>query len=77
MKKWRQTVQILLTNIGSLDHAYVIPAISNTAHTFLCEMSDKSRNVGFLCGRTSTGYDCRELGRNFNEFCLEHIKTQL
>lgn len=43
-----------LTNVCSLYHAYVIPAITNATHPLLYEVADETCYVRFLCRGTTT-----------------------
>jgi hypothetical protein len=36
------------TDVGSLDHAHIVPAIAYTANTLFGEIPDKTRNVCLL-----------------------------
>ena len=49
-------VGMALTNIGSLDHAHIVSAVTNTANSFLGISSDHTSDVGFLSRRTTTRY---------------------
>ena len=66
-----------LTDIGSLDHADVIPAISDAADGLLGEGPDETRNIRFLGRRTATSDHGRELGGENDEFVAEAIQAEL
>src|SRR5712672_2198269 len=49
------------TDIGSLDHAHVVPAIADTANALFGEIPDKTRDVCLLRRGAPTRYDSGEL----------------
>jgi hypothetical protein len=64
-----------LTNICCLDHADIVPTISNAAHSFLSMLTDQSSNIGLLSRRTTAGDDGGKFGGNFDKLILEEIQT--
>jgi hypothetical protein len=67
----------LRTNISSLDHAHVVPAISDAADTLLGELPDKPRDVRLLRRGAPTRNDGGELGRDLNKLVLEQREAEL
>ena len=65
------------TDIGSLDHAHVVPAITDTTNALFGEISDKTRDVCLLRRRTPTSDDSRKLGRDLNKLVLEQGEAEL
>ena len=65
------------TDIGSLDHAHVVPAIADTANSLFGEISDKTRDVCLLRRRAPARDDSGELGRDLNELVLEQGEAEL
>ena len=65
------------TDIGSLGHAHVVPAIADTTNALFGEISDKTRDVCLLRRRAPTSDDSRELGRDVNKLVLEQGKAEL
>jgi hypothetical protein len=66
-----------LTDIGSLDHAHVVPAIADTANSLFGEISDKTRDVCLLRRRAPARDDSGELGRDLNKLVLEQGEAEL
>ncbi len=65
------------TNIGSLDHAHVVPTISNTADALLGEVPNKPRDVCLLSRRAPASDDSGELGRDLDKLVLEQCEAEL
>jgi hypothetical protein len=65
------------TDIGSLDHAHVIPTISNAADTLLSVAPDKPGDVCFLRRGAPAGDDGGELGCDLYKLVLEQVKAEL
>jgi hypothetical protein len=65
------------TDIGSLDHAHVVPAISDAADALLGEATDQPGNVCFLRWRAPARDDGRKLRRDLYKLILEQAETQL
>ena len=65
------------TNIRSLDHAHVIPAISNAANALLGIIPDKPSDVCLLRRRAPARDNGRELGRDLNKLVLEQGQAEL
>ena len=60
-----------LTNVGSLDHANVVPSVSDTTHTFLGMLPDEASDISLLGRRTSACDYGGELGSNLYELIRE------
>ena len=60
-----------------MNHAHVVPAISDAADALLGEVPDKPGDVCFLCRRAPTRNDGGELGRDLNKLVLEQGKAEL
>jgi len=60
-----------------LDHAHVVPAITDAADALLGELPDKPSDVRFLRWRTSARDDGGELGRDLNKLVLEQGEAEL
>jgi hypothetical protein len=54
-----------------LDHAHVVPAISDAANALLGEVRDEAGNVCFLHWRAPARDEGREFCRNLNDLVLE------
>lgn len=65
------------TDIGSLDHAHVVPAVSDAADALLGEVTDQPGDVCFLRWRTPACNDSRQLRRDLDKLMLEQVKAQL
>ena len=65
------------TNIVSLDHAHVVPAIADTTNALFGEISDKTRDVCLLRRRAPTSDDSGKLGRDVNKLVLEQGEAEL
>ena len=61
------------TDVCSLDHADVVSAVPDAAHSFLGESANEASNIGLLCRRTPTGDYSREFRGNFDELILEQV----
>ena len=59
------------TNIRSLDHADVVSAVPDAAHSFLGKGANEARNICLLCRRTSTGDYRRKFRGNLDKLILE------
>jgi hypothetical protein len=60
-----------------LDHAHVVPAISDAADALLGEVPDKPGDVCFLRRRAPARDDSGELGRDLNKLVLEQGEAKL
>ena len=65
------------TDIGSLDHAHIVPAIADTTNALFGEISDNTRDVYLLRRRTPVRDDSAELGRDHNKLVLKQGKAEL
>ena len=65
------------TNIGSLDHAHVVPAIPDTTNALFGEIPDKTRDVCLLRRRAPTSEDSGKLGRDVNKLVLKQGEAEL
>ena len=65
------------TNIRSLDHAHVIPAISDAANALLGVIPDKPGDVCLLRRRAPACNNGGELRRDFNKLVLEQGQAKL
>ena len=66
-----------LTDVCSLYHAHVVPTIANTTHPFLGVVTNETRHVCFLRGRTAARDDSGQLRGYFDKFILVQIQTEL
>jgi hypothetical protein len=60
-----------------LDHAHVIPAISNAADALLGKLPDKPGDVCFLRRGAPARDDGGKLGRDLNKLVLEQGEAEL
>ena len=65
------------TNIRSLDHAHVVPAISDAANALLGVVPDKPCDVCLLRWRAAACNNGGELGRDLNKLVLEQGQAEL
>ena len=65
------------TDVGSLYHAHVVPAIADTTNTLFGEIPDKPRDVCLLRWGAPARDDSGELGRDLNKFVLEQGEAEL
>jgi hypothetical protein len=65
------------TDISSLDHGHVIPAVADTAHRLSCEAPNQQSDIGFLSWRAAACYDCRQLGSEKDELFAELVEADL
>jgi hypothetical protein len=65
------------TDIGSLDHAHVVPAIADTANALFGVIPDKTRDVCLLRRRAPARDDSGELSRYLNKLVLEQGEAEL
>ena len=68
---------MILTNVGSLDHADVVSTIANTADALLGMLPDEPGNICLLRWRASAGNDSGKLRRDLDELVLEHVEAEL
>lgn len=64
------------TNVGSLDHGYVVSTIANTADAFFSVFANEAGDVGFLCGGAATGYDTGEADGDRDEVVAEVVEEE-
>ncbi|CAF3530522.1 unnamed protein product [Fusarium graminearum] len=59
------------TDIGSLNHGYIVATIANTAHALLGVLADELSNLGFLVWRATASNNSRQLNGDRDEFEAE------
>ncbi|KAI6757675.1 hypothetical protein HG531_003500 [Fusarium graminearum] len=55
------------TDIGSLNHGYIVATIANTAHALLGVLADELSNLGFLVWRATASNNSRQLNGDRDE----------
>jgi hypothetical protein len=65
------------TNVSGLDHAHVVPTITNAAHTLLSKTPDEPGDICLLRWRTSTRDNGGKFGRNLYKFVFEKGEAEL
>ena len=65
------------TDISSLDHAYVVPTITDTAHALFSIAPDESSDICFLRRRASTRNYGRKFGCDLYELVLKQAEAEL
>ena len=65
------------TDISGLDHAHVVPTVTDTAHALLSIAPDEPGDICLLCWGTSTRDNGGEFGGDLNELILKQGKAEL
>ena len=65
------------TNVSGLDHAYVVPTITNAAYALLSITPDEPGDICLLGRRASTRDDCGKFGCNLYELIFEEGEAEL
>ena len=65
------------TNVSGLDHAYVVPTITNAAYALLSITPDEPGDICLLSRRASTRDDCGKFGCNLYELVFEEGEAEL
>jgi hypothetical protein len=63
------------TNVGCLDHADIVPAISDATDPLLSVLPNEPGNIGFLSRRTSASNYDRELSCYIDERRFVLVQT--
>jgi hypothetical protein len=65
------------TNVSGLDHAHVVPTITNAAHALLSKTPDEPGDICLLRRRTSTCDNGRKFGRNLYKLIFKKVEAEL
>ena len=73
----QETNCAVLTNVGRLNHANIVTAVSDAADGFVTELADQAGDVSLLRRGATTSHNSRQLSRQRNELGAELVETQL
>lgn len=65
------------TDIGGLDHRDIVSAIADTAHPLFRVRADQTRDISFLCRRTTAGDDGGQLRRQLDKVLTKVLDAEL